>query len=145
MVSPSGRGRRSATHALWRTGTRFALAKDFPPFSAYTAGVEVSYDLDVFGATRSRVEEAAAAAQYQSTQLAAVALMVSGNVAIEALQIATVRAQIRVADQIVSDDEHMLSLIRAAASWAQYRRWTCSAHKASSTTIARSCRLCANS
>lgn len=90
------------------------LAKDFPPFSAYAAGAEVSYDFDVFGSTRSRVDEAAAAAQYQSAQLAAVALMVSGNVAIEALQIATVRAQIRVAEQIVSDDEHMLSLIRAA-------------------------------
>jgi NodT family efflux transporter outer membrane factor (OMF) lipoprotein len=90
------------------------LAKDFPPFSAYTAGAEVSYDFDVFGSTRSRVDEAAADAQYQSAQLAAVALVVSGNVAIEALQIATVRAQIRVAGQIVSDDEHMLSLIRAA-------------------------------
>lgn len=90
------------------------LAKDFPPFSAYTAGAEVSYDFDVFGGIRSRVEEAAAGAQYQSAQLAAVALMVSGNVAIEALQIATVRAQIRVVEQIVSDDEHLLSLVRAA-------------------------------
>jgi NodT family efflux transporter outer membrane factor (OMF) lipoprotein len=90
------------------------LAKDFPPFSAYTAGAQVSYDFDVFGSTRSHVDEAAADAQYQSEQLAAVALVVSGNVAIEALQIATVRAQIQVAGQIVSDDEHMLSLIRAA-------------------------------
>jgi NodT family efflux transporter outer membrane factor (OMF) lipoprotein len=90
------------------------LAKDFPPFSAYTAGAEVSYDFDVFGGIRSRLEEAAAGAQYQSAQLAAVALMVSGNVAIEALQIATVRAQIRVVEQIVSDDEHLLSLVRAA-------------------------------
>lgn len=90
------------------------LAKDFPPFSAYAAGAEVSYDFDVFGGIRSRVDEAAAAAQYQSAQLAAIALMVSGNVAIEALQIATVRAQILVAEQIVSDDEHLLSLVRAA-------------------------------
>jgi NodT family efflux transporter outer membrane factor (OMF) lipoprotein len=90
------------------------LAKDFPPFSAYSAGAEVSYDFDVFGRVRSGVDEAAAAAQYQSAQLAAVALMVSGNVAIEALRIATVRAQIHVAEQIVSDDEHLLTLIRAA-------------------------------
>jgi NodT family efflux transporter outer membrane factor (OMF) lipoprotein len=90
------------------------LAKAFPPFSAYAAGAEVSYDFDVFGNIRSRVDEAAADAQYQSAQLAAVALMVSGNVTIEALQIATVRAQIRVAEQIVSDDEHLLSLVRAA-------------------------------
>jgi NodT family efflux transporter outer membrane factor (OMF) lipoprotein len=90
------------------------LAKDFPPFSAYAAGAEVSYDFDIFGGIRSQVDEAAADAQYKSAQLAAVALMVSGNVAIEALQIATVRAQIRVVEQIVSDDEHLLNLVRGA-------------------------------
>jgi NodT family efflux transporter outer membrane factor (OMF) lipoprotein len=90
------------------------LAKDFPPFSAYAAGVEVSYDFDLFGGTRSRVEQAAAAAQYRSAQLDAVALSVSGNVVIQAVQIASLRAQIRVAEQIVSDDEHTLGLIRAA-------------------------------
>ena len=92
------------------------LAKDFPPFSAYAAGVQVSYDFDVFGGTRARVAESAAAAQYQSAELDAVALTVSGNVAIEALEIATFRAQIRVADEIVADDEHMLRLVRAACA-----------------------------
>lgn len=90
------------------------LAKDFPPFSAYAAGVEVSYDFDFFGGTSSRVEQAAASAQYESAQLEAAALSVSGNVVIEALQVAALRAQIRVAEQIVADDEHMLDLIRAA-------------------------------
>jgi NodT family efflux transporter outer membrane factor (OMF) lipoprotein len=111
---PQVQGAAAAQRTRFGAPVLGSLAKDFPPFSAYSAGAEVSYDLDVFGGTRSRVEQAAAAAQYQSTQLAAVALVVSGNVAIQALQIATVRAQIRVADQIVSDDEHMLSLIRAA-------------------------------
>jgi NodT family efflux transporter outer membrane factor (OMF) lipoprotein len=90
------------------------LAKDFPPFSAYAAGAEVSYDIDLFGGTRAHVEQTAAAAQYRSAQLGAVALSVSGNVVIQALQIATLRAQIRVADQIVADDEHTLDLLRAA-------------------------------
>jgi NodT family efflux transporter outer membrane factor (OMF) lipoprotein len=90
------------------------LAKDFPPFSAYAAGAEVSYDFDFFGSTRSRVEQAAASAQYESAQLEAAALSVSGNVVIEALQVAALRAQVRVAEQIVADDEHMLGLIRAA-------------------------------
>ena len=90
------------------------LAKDFPPFSAYAAGVEVSYDFDFFGSTKSRVDEAAASAQYESAQLGAAALSVSGNVVIEALQVAALRAQIRVAQQIVADDELMLGLIRAA-------------------------------
>ena len=90
------------------------LAKDFPPFSAYAAGVGVSYDFDIFGGTKSRVEQASAVAQYRSAQLDAVALSVSGNVVIQAVQIASLRAQIQVAEQIVADDEHTLGLIRAA-------------------------------
>lgn len=90
------------------------LAKDFPPFSAYAAGPTVSYDIDVFGGTRARVEEATASAQYESARLDAVALSVAGNVVIEALQIAALRAQIRVAEGIVADDERSLTLIRAA-------------------------------
>ncbi len=90
------------------------LAKDFPIFSAFSAGPEVSYDFDLFGGTRSRVDQAAATAQYESAELGAVALSVSGNVVIEVLQIAALRAQIHVAQEIVADDEHMLSLIRAA-------------------------------
>jgi outer membrane protein TolC len=73
-----------------------SLAKDFPPYSAYAIGPTVSYDFDVFGGTRSRVEQATASAQYESARLDAVALSVSGNVVIEALQIAALRAQIRV-------------------------------------------------
>jgi NodT family efflux transporter outer membrane factor (OMF) lipoprotein len=91
-----------------------SLAKDFPPFSAYAAGPTVSYDFDVFGGTSSRVEKAAASAQYESARLDAVALSVSGNVVIEALQIAALRAQIRVVEGIIADDEHSLTLIRAA-------------------------------
>lgn len=90
------------------------LAKDFPPFSAYAAGAEVSYNVDIFGGTRSRVEQSAASAQYEAAQLGAVALSVSGNVVIQALQIASFKAQIRVANRIVADDEHTLDLVRAA-------------------------------
>jgi NodT family efflux transporter outer membrane factor (OMF) lipoprotein len=90
------------------------LAKDFPSFSAYSVGPEVSYDFDLFGGTRSRVERAGALAQYHAAQLDAVALSVSGNVVILALQMGSLRAQIRVATQIVADDEHMLNLIHAA-------------------------------
>jgi NodT family efflux transporter outer membrane factor (OMF) lipoprotein len=91
-----------------------SLAKDFPAYSAYTAGPTVSYDLDVFGGTSSRVEQATSGAQYESARLDAVALTVTGNVVIEALQIAALRAQIRVAQGIIDDDEHGLTLIRGA-------------------------------
>jgi NodT family efflux transporter outer membrane factor (OMF) lipoprotein len=90
------------------------LAKDFPIFSAYAAGPEVSYNLDIFGGTKAHVAQAAAAAQFESAEFAAVALSVSGNVVIEVLEIATVHTQIRVVNEIVADDEHLLGLIRAA-------------------------------
>jgi NodT family efflux transporter outer membrane factor (OMF) lipoprotein len=91
-----------------------SLAKDFPAYSAYTVGPTVSYDLDLFGGTRSRVEQATAGAQFESAQLDAVALTVTGNVVIQALQIAALRAQIRVVQGIIDDDEHSLTLIRGA-------------------------------
>jgi NodT family efflux transporter outer membrane factor (OMF) lipoprotein len=88
-------------------------AEAFPTFSAYAAGVQVSYDFDVFGGTRRLVENTIAVAQYESMQLDAAALSVSGNVVLEAVQIASMRAQIRVVEQIVADDEHLLRLVRA--------------------------------
>jgi NodT family efflux transporter outer membrane factor (OMF) lipoprotein len=91
-----------------------SLAKDFPPYSAYAVGPTVSYDIDMFGSTRSRVEQAAAGAQSESARLQAAGLSVSGNVVIEALQIGTMRAQIQVALGILADDERTLALIRGA-------------------------------
>jgi NodT family efflux transporter outer membrane factor (OMF) lipoprotein len=89
-------------------------AKAFPSFSAYAAGVEVSYDLDLFGGTRRRVERAGAEAQYEAARRDAAALSVSGNVVLQALQVASSGEQIRVVEEIVADDERMLRLMGAA-------------------------------
>jgi NodT family efflux transporter outer membrane factor (OMF) lipoprotein len=89
-------------------------AKDFPSFSAYAGGVEVSYDLDIFGGTRRRIERAGAEAQYEAALRDAAALSISGNVVLQALQIASSSEQIRVVEGIVTDDERMLRLINAA-------------------------------
>jgi NodT family efflux transporter outer membrane factor (OMF) lipoprotein len=89
-------------------------AKDFPSFSAYAGGVEVSYDLDLFGGTRRRIERAGAQAQYQVALRDAAALSISGNVVLQALQIASSSEQIQVVEAIVADDERMLRLIQAA-------------------------------
>jgi NodT family efflux transporter outer membrane factor (OMF) lipoprotein len=89
-------------------------AKDFPSFSAYTGGVEVSYDLDLFGGTRRRIERAGAEAQYEAALRDAAALSVTGNVVLQVLQLASLSEQIRVVEGIVADDERMLRLIGAA-------------------------------
>jgi NodT family efflux transporter outer membrane factor (OMF) lipoprotein len=89
-------------------------AKSFPTFSAYAGGAEVSYDLDLFGGTRRRIEHAGAEAQYETARRDAAALSISGNVVLQALQLASLSEQIRVVESIVADDERMLRLIRAA-------------------------------
>jgi NodT family efflux transporter outer membrane factor (OMF) lipoprotein len=89
-------------------------ASDFPSFSAYTGGVAVSYDLDLFGGTRRRIERAGAEAQYEAARRDAAALSISGNVVLQAMQIASWSEQIRVVEAIVADDERMLRLMNAA-------------------------------
>lgn len=113
-LSPQVDASAAAQRTRFGAPTLGPLAKDFPLFSAYSAGPEVSYDVDLFGATRWRIERAAGSAQLESAQLRAVALSISGNVVIQVLQTASLRSQIRVAEQIVADDDRMLSLMRGA-------------------------------
>jgi NodT family efflux transporter outer membrane factor (OMF) lipoprotein len=86
----------------------------FPTFSSYSAGVGVTYDLDVFGGNHRRIELAAADAEVQSDDLAGVRLSIAGDAVGEALQIASVRAQIEVMRQVVVSDQQTLKLVEAA-------------------------------
>jgi NodT family efflux transporter outer membrane factor (OMF) lipoprotein len=90
------------------------LASTFPPFSAYSAGPTVSYDLDLFGATRHRIEAADAAADFEHEQLRAALLTVVGDSVTQAVHIASVRAQIAVVQEVLNADEKTLDLVRAA-------------------------------
>ena len=89
-------------------------AETFPTFSAYTLGPTVSYDLDIFGATRHRIEMAGASADYEHEQLRAARLRVVGGTVTQALFIASVRAQIAVVQEVLSADERTIELVRAA-------------------------------
>jgi NodT family efflux transporter outer membrane factor (OMF) lipoprotein len=89
-------------------------AEAFPTFSAYTIGPTVSYDVDVFGATRHRIEAAGASADYEHEQLRAARLRVVGDTVAQALSIASLRAQIGVVKEVLDADEKTLELVRAA-------------------------------
>jgi outer membrane protein TolC len=86
----------------------------FPTYSAYTGGLDVSYDLDVFGGTRRRIELAAADAEVQGETLNAARLTVAGDTVIEALQIASIRAQIDVVRCVIQSAQRNLNLVRTA-------------------------------
>ena len=89
-------------------------AATFPTFSAYTGGVGVSYDLDVFGGTHRRIELAAADAEVQSEFLGAAKLAVTGAAVTTALEIASARARIAAVEDVIASDQKTLDLVGTA-------------------------------
>jgi NodT family efflux transporter outer membrane factor (OMF) lipoprotein len=89
-------------------------AATFPTFSAYSLGPTLTYDLDIFGATRHRIGMAGAAADYEHEQLRAARLRVVGDTVTQVLHIASIREQIAVVQEVLSADEKTIELVRAA-------------------------------
>jgi NodT family efflux transporter outer membrane factor (OMF) lipoprotein len=88
-------------------------AGSIPAYSAYTAGVGVSYDLDAFGGIRRGIERAAAEKDVQQQALRAAQLNVASGTVLEALQIASIRSQIDVVSSVVASDRRTLGLVQS--------------------------------
>jgi NodT family efflux transporter outer membrane factor (OMF) lipoprotein len=86
----------------------------FPPkqFNVYSLGPTVSYTLDVFGQTGREVEQAAALEEAQNYQLQAAYLTLTGSAVTEAVTIASLRAQIKAVEDMLTDDQTNLRLVR---------------------------------
>jgi NodT family efflux transporter outer membrane factor (OMF) lipoprotein len=80
----------------------------------YTVGPQVSFDLDLFGGTKRRVEEQAALAERQHHRFDAAYLTVTGNVATQALVLASARAQIAAVESLLANDRKNLELVQTA-------------------------------
>jgi NodT family efflux transporter outer membrane factor (OMF) lipoprotein len=78
----------------------------------YSVGATASYMPDVFGATARTVEQQEALADRQGYELAAAYLTLTGQVVSQAIEIASLRAQLRATEQVVADDERNLELVR---------------------------------
>ncbi len=78
----------------------------------FSIGPTVSYALDVFGGTKRLVEERAAQSEYQAYQLDAAYLALTGNVATQAIQIASLRAQLKTIEDILDNDAQNLKLVQ---------------------------------
>jgi NodT family efflux transporter outer membrane factor (OMF) lipoprotein len=85
----------------------FSRARTFDLFSL---GGRVSYDLDLFGGGRRRVEAAAARSRQAAHETDAAYLALSANVALQAMRIAGLRGEIAALEQIVADDRILLDL-----------------------------------
>lgn len=85
-----------------------------PPFTYFAAGPAVSYTLDYTGAIGHAIERQQALARYQQQQLVAARLAVSGNVVLQALQSASLQAQLDAVDELLERDRQILRLVRIA-------------------------------
>lgn len=84
------------------------------PVMLYQIGPTVSYAFDVFGGLKRQVEAKEAGADLAQYQLAAAYLTLTGNIAMQAITIASVRAEAETVERIIADDEKNLKLVKTA-------------------------------
>jgi NodT family efflux transporter outer membrane factor (OMF) lipoprotein len=83
-----------------------------PSFNLFQIGPTVSYALDLFGGTRRQIEQAAALADVQHDALDAAYLTLTGDVVIEAVDVATIRAQQKAVNDTLDIDRQNLALVQ---------------------------------
>src|SRR4029079_10455805 len=81
------------------------------PLNLYLASVNVSYTLDLFGATRSDLEALRATVDYDRYELQAARQMLAGNVVTTAVRAASLRAQIAEAERALDLQARQLAIV----------------------------------
>jgi len=98
-----------------QNGSQLGLPRLPPGFPGYAnlfrVGPTVSYAVDVWGGTKRAVEESAALADVSDDQLDAAYLTLTGNAVLQALTIASLRAQLATVAGIIADDVTNLRLV----------------------------------
>ncbi len=85
-----------------------------PEINLFQVGGTVSYDLDLFGGKKRATEKAQAQADAAARQADAAYLSLSGNVAMQAMKIASLRAQIAQVQAMAADDRRVIEMVRQA-------------------------------
>ena len=80
----------------------------------YAIGAQVSFDPDVFGGTHRVIEQREAFAEFQRRRFDAARLTLTGDVATQAILLASARAQIEAVQALLADDRKTLDLVRIA-------------------------------
>jgi NodT family efflux transporter outer membrane factor (OMF) lipoprotein len=87
---------------------------NLPPFSYYAVGASVSYLFDFSGGVRRSIEAQRARDEAQRHEADAATLALSGEVVMQALQVASARAQIESVEELLDDDREDLRLAQDA-------------------------------
>jgi len=85
-----------------------------PTIGIYSIGGQVTYDADLFGGLRRSTEAARARADVAAHQADAAYLALTGQTAIAAMQIATIRAEMQANETAIADDKRLIDIVRRA-------------------------------
>src|ERR1700737_3695971 len=81
-------------------------------YSLYTPQVTVAFVMDVFGGTRRAIESADAATEQQAFQREAVYVTLASNIALAAIQEASLRGQIAATRRLIEIQTQLLDILR---------------------------------
>jgi NodT family efflux transporter outer membrane factor (OMF) lipoprotein len=81
-------------------------------YNVFGASVNVTYRLDLFGASRRQIEGVRAQADYQRWELEAADLTLAGNVVTTAVNIASLHAQVAALTDIVASEREQLKVVQ---------------------------------
>lgn len=83
-----------------------------PSFTLYNASVNVSYDLDIFGANRHALESSAAQTEFAQFQWQAARQALAGNVVTTAIRHASTQEQLATLDQLIAAQSQQLAILQ---------------------------------
>lgn len=81
-------------------------------FNTFNANINVTYTLDVFGASRREIEALAAQVDYQQFNLIATYLTLTSNIVITSLNLASITAQIGATHELIKATEAELAILQ---------------------------------
>lgn len=90
----------------------FDVANPPVTFNLFNATVNVAYTLDIWGGIRRQVESAEAQAEYQTFQVKATYLTLTTNIVTAALTEASLRAQMKATQELITAQEKILDLTK---------------------------------
>jgi NodT family efflux transporter outer membrane factor (OMF) lipoprotein len=112
LLLPEADGQLSVTRERV-PGAAFGLPESPPSlFTLYNATVNVSYRLDIFGASRRQLEGLRAQADFERWELEAANLTLTGNVVTTAFDVASLRDQLAAVEDVVTAETEQYRVVR---------------------------------
>ena len=109
---PLVQGGLGASQNQTPTSLQSAPASGASIYGLFTAGLAITYALDIWGANRRQIESLEAIAEQQCFQLEAAYLSLASNVVVAAIQEASLRAQIEATQRIIAAQRETLGILQ---------------------------------